>query len=137
MEGNPHPGAVKGRMSFQSFNPSIDKLNEAAENPDQPKVSSANTGDANNFERENGSSCIGPDGSNGFKAESEYNGDLKRKNPESVTEVLYPNKSPKTASREGDQRSSPNNRNGSYKQKKHEKLDFNVLRRPNVENRKA
>ena len=24
MEGNPHPGAVKGRMSFQNFNPSID-----------------------------------------------------------------------------------------------------------------
>jgi M-phase phosphoprotein-6 len=25
MEGNPHPGAVKGRMSFQNFNPSIDR----------------------------------------------------------------------------------------------------------------
>uniref|UniRef100_A0A453DXT7 Uncharacterized protein n=1 Tax=Aegilops tauschii subsp. strangulata TaxID=200361 RepID=A0A453DXT7_AEGTS len=24
MEGNPLPGAVKGRMSFQNFNPSID-----------------------------------------------------------------------------------------------------------------
>ncbi|MQM14358.1 hypothetical protein Taro_047290 [Colocasia esculenta] len=24
MEGNPHPGGVKGRMSFQNFNPSID-----------------------------------------------------------------------------------------------------------------
>jgi hypothetical protein len=24
MEGNPHPGAIKGRMSFQNFNPSID-----------------------------------------------------------------------------------------------------------------
>lgn len=24
MEGDPHPGAIKGRMSFQSFNPSID-----------------------------------------------------------------------------------------------------------------
>ncbi|XP_021894426.1 uncharacterized protein LOC110812062 isoform X2 [Carica papaya] len=24
MEGDPHPGAVIGRMSFQSFNPSID-----------------------------------------------------------------------------------------------------------------
>jgi hypothetical protein len=24
MEGNPHPGAVKGRISFGSFNPSID-----------------------------------------------------------------------------------------------------------------
>ncbi|EOY33994.1 Scarecrow-like transcription factor 11, putative isoform 2 [Theobroma cacao] len=24
MEGDPHPGAIVGRMSFQSFNPSID-----------------------------------------------------------------------------------------------------------------
>ena len=24
MEGDPHPGAINGRMSFQSFNPSID-----------------------------------------------------------------------------------------------------------------
>lgn len=24
VEGDPHPGALKGRMSFQSFNPSID-----------------------------------------------------------------------------------------------------------------
>lgn len=24
MEGDPHPGSVKGRMSFQSFNPLID-----------------------------------------------------------------------------------------------------------------
>ena len=24
MEGDPHPGAMKGRVSFRSFNPSID-----------------------------------------------------------------------------------------------------------------
>ena len=24
MEGDPHPGALKGRMSFQSYNPSVD-----------------------------------------------------------------------------------------------------------------
>lgn len=24
MEGDPHPGAAMGRMSFQSFNPSVD-----------------------------------------------------------------------------------------------------------------
>ncbi|KAL0015144.1 hypothetical protein SO802_002213 [Lithocarpus litseifolius] len=40
MEGDPHSGAIKGRMSFQSFNPSIDKLNEAASNP----VSATSTG---------------------------------------------------------------------------------------------
>ncbi|CAN6471762.1 unnamed protein product [Victoria cruziana] len=31
MEGDPHPGALRGRMSFQSFNPFVDKLNEEAE----------------------------------------------------------------------------------------------------------
>lgn len=39
MEGDPHPGAIKGRMSFQSFNPSIDKLNEEASKPHQPDMS--------------------------------------------------------------------------------------------------
>ncbi|XP_024981048.1 uncharacterized protein LOC112517898 isoform X2 [Cynara cardunculus var. scolymus] len=35
MEGDPTPGAIRGRMSFQSFNPSIDKLNDEASNPRQ------------------------------------------------------------------------------------------------------
>ncbi|KAK9168407.1 hypothetical protein Syun_000547 [Stephania yunnanensis] len=39
MEGNPPPGALKGRMSFQSFNPSIDKLNEEATNLHRQPVS--------------------------------------------------------------------------------------------------
>ncbi|OVA17845.1 M-phase phosphoprotein 6 [Macleaya cordata] len=43
MEGNPHPGALKGRMSFQSFNPSIDKLNEEAANPGQSQVPATNS----------------------------------------------------------------------------------------------
>ncbi|BAT91851.1 hypothetical protein VIGAN_07048800 [Vigna angularis var. angularis] len=36
MEGDPHPGALKGRMSFQSFNPSVDKLNEEEARLRQP-----------------------------------------------------------------------------------------------------
>uniref|UniRef100_A0A0A9D2I2 Uncharacterized protein n=1 Tax=Arundo donax TaxID=35708 RepID=A0A0A9D2I2_ARUDO len=40
MEGNPHPGAVKGRMSFQNFNPSIDKLNEEARDDHETESSS-------------------------------------------------------------------------------------------------
>ncbi|VVB04621.1 unnamed protein product [Arabis nemorensis] len=31
-DGDPQPGALVGRMSFQSFNPSIEKLNEEALN---------------------------------------------------------------------------------------------------------
>ncbi|WMV32177.1 hypothetical protein MTR67_025562 [Solanum verrucosum] len=40
MEGDPHPGAIKGRMSFQGFNPSIDKLSEEASKP-RPEDSAA------------------------------------------------------------------------------------------------
>ncbi|VAH56610.1 unnamed protein product [Triticum turgidum subsp. durum] len=50
MEGNPHPGALKGRMSFQNFNPSIDKLNDEASgrptqsaSPSNSQQDSANT----------------------------------------------------------------------------------------------
>ncbi|KAG1339240.1 putative Sanguinarine reductase [Cocos nucifera] len=47
MEGNPHPGALKGRMSFQSFNPSIEKLNEKATNIHQMQTSSSNNNHQN------------------------------------------------------------------------------------------
>nr|KJB20050.1 hypothetical protein B456_003G130300 [Gossypium raimondii] len=43
MEGDPHPGAVVGLMSFLSFNPSIDKLNEEASNACRPKASGGRT----------------------------------------------------------------------------------------------
>nr|XP_029150799.1 ABC transporter G family member 39-like [Arachis hypogaea] len=35
-EGDPHPGAARGRMSFQSFNPSVDNLNEEEAKLQQP-----------------------------------------------------------------------------------------------------
>ncbi|XP_061337917.1 uncharacterized protein LOC133284824 isoform X2 [Gastrolobium bilobum] len=41
MEGDPHPGALKGRMSFQSFNPSVDKLNEEEAILRQPAAETA------------------------------------------------------------------------------------------------
>ncbi|KAJ0720708.1 putative M-phase phosphoprotein [Helianthus annuus] len=44
MEGDPSPGAIRGRMSFQSFNPSIDKLNEEASNPRQSEGDSMCSG---------------------------------------------------------------------------------------------
>ncbi|XP_028092733.1 uncharacterized protein LOC114292916 isoform X3 [Camellia sinensis] len=47
VEGDPHPGAIKGRMSFQSFNPSIDKLNEEARNLCQPEASTTCSGNQN------------------------------------------------------------------------------------------
>ncbi|CAA3020408.1 M-phase phospho 6, partial [Olea europaea subsp. europaea] len=40
VEGDPHPVATSGWMSFLSFNPSIDKLNE----DHQPEASTMNSG---------------------------------------------------------------------------------------------
>jgi M-phase phosphoprotein-6 len=41
---DPQPGALLGRMSFQSFNPSIEKLHEEAINGGNPSSSSSNGG---------------------------------------------------------------------------------------------
>ena len=42
MEGNSHPGALRGRISFRSFNPSIDRLHDEASNVRQMKESNIN-----------------------------------------------------------------------------------------------
>ncbi|PKU68179.1 hypothetical protein MA16_Dca012848 [Dendrobium catenatum] len=47
VEGDPHPGALRGRMSFQSFNPSIDKLNEEATTIHQSPASNTSNGNDN------------------------------------------------------------------------------------------
>ncbi|CAL5424440.1 unnamed protein product [Camellia sinensis] len=129
IEGDPHPGAIKGRMSFGSFNPSIDKLNEAATNPRQPEASttcSGNQNGRNSDSREKGSTQYELEN---LKLNSSNNddasGDVKRKQHEVVSETQYPNKSQKNV--QGDQESSPNN-SSSQRQPKHEKLDWNVLR---------
>ncbi|KAI3819491.1 hypothetical protein L1987_13330 [Smallanthus sonchifolius] len=125
MEGDPSPGAVKGRMSFQSFNPSIDKLNEEASNPRQSDgdatCSSDQGGKPSNRENEE------PISANSNKT----NGGLKRKQVEATTEVQLPNKSPNVT--EGNQSSSSNT--GRKKSHKRGKLDFNVLRSPKSQNR--
>ncbi|GJZ81821.1 M-phase phosphoprotein 6 [Tanacetum coccineum] len=130
MEGDPSPGAIRGRMSFQSFNPSIDKLNEEASNPRQSEGDATPSGDQGGklFNRENEESVRWKDEtSNSNKA----NGDLKRKQ---VEEVHFPNKSPNTV--EGNQSSSKNSRKNSHKPPKRGKLDFNVLRSPNSQSKR-
>ncbi|RVW66038.1 hypothetical protein CK203_007430 [Vitis vinifera] len=207
MEGDPHPGATKGRMSFQNFNPAIDKLNDAA-NPCQPAVSATCSNNQsekivggwfdplNSLElfysisslydlcriilklsvtcfscnlqkmcvikllpecrlsvslwkctdttsnyfpftllRENRSSLDGEESMNVDKPNCNSNGDLKRKQPEEVSESQRPSKSPKDD--QGARKSSPNNSRGSHKQSKHEKLDWNVLRPPKSQNKRA
>ncbi|XP_059660774.1 uncharacterized protein LOC132307123 [Cornus florida] len=126
VEGDPHPGAVKGRMSFQSFNPSVDKLNEEEGNLHQPEASVNQSGTT--ASRENGSTQDGSESLKTGSSSSDANGDLKRKQVEVVSEVRYPNKSQKNV--QGNQESSSNNNMSSHKQSKREKLDWNVLRPP-------
>ncbi|XWS28814.1 hypothetical protein CRYUN_Cryun25bG0103700 [Craigia yunnanensis] len=119
MEGDPHPGAIVGRMSFQSFNPSIDKLNGEASNLCRPDASGGRT-----LSSENGSAFEAADCSKVGRD----NGDLKRKQSDIDSEPQYPNKSPKNG--HGVQSSQSTSKGSSKKQSKREKLDWNVLRPP-------
>ncbi|KAJ8747708.1 hypothetical protein K2173_013114 [Erythroxylum novogranatense] len=130
MEGDPHPGAAFGRMSFGSFNPSVDKLNENATNLDSPEASanatgfSSQTGDASFTD--NGSSLDGAESPGAAKPKSESNGDHKRKQSEMLSVPDNQHKSPKI-SQVGLQSSSCSSK-GSFKQQKREKLDWSILR---------
>ncbi|XP_029120222.1 uncharacterized protein [Elaeis guineensis] len=138
MEGNPHPGALKGRMSFQSFNPSIEKLNEEATNIHQMQTSSSNNDHQNGgiYNRVDGSSAVRSEDSTIASQENISDVDLKRKKPEMEMETSSPHKVLKSVSGDGDgQSSSKINRKGSYKQHKREKLDWNVLRPPKSTNK--
>lgn len=129
MEGDPHPGAVIGRMSFQCFNPSVDKMNEEAANPrqpDAPVTSSGPQSEGSSF-RDNGSAMNGEEPVSFNKQDHEGNEDFKRKQSEVVADTPYPSKSPRTM--QSDQQSSPAGSRSSHKQPKREKLDWNILRR--------
>ncbi|XP_050236186.1 uncharacterized protein LOC126686183 [Mercurialis annua] len=137
MEGDPQPGASIGRISFQSFNPSVDKLNEEASNggrceeSDVCATTSSDHSGKKSF-RGNGTSLDGVESSN--TGNTNLN-DLKRKQLEAELEPesQHKNKSPKT---EGDQQSFPNSNRKSFKQPKKEKLDWNVLRPKSQNNQK-
>lgn len=128
MEGDPHPGAVIGRMSFQSFNPSIDKLNEAAASTHQPEASATcfSSQIGRNALRENGSLEDGAECSKADKCDA--NGDLKRKQSEADPDQQYPNKSSKHV--QAGKQALPSYHKSSHKQVKREKLDWSVLRPP-------
>ncbi|KAG8387864.1 hypothetical protein BUALT_Bualt02G0065600 [Buddleja alternifolia] len=124
-EGDPHPGATRGRMSFLSFNPSIDKLNGEGSDPNETETATTSSGRQSETipVRENGSDDLELDGSN-----NDANGDLKRKQAEVASEANYPNKSWKVFSE--NQHSSPTSNRSSQKKHKREKLDWSVLRPP-------
>ncbi|XP_010483577.1 PREDICTED: uncharacterized protein LOC104762060 [Camelina sativa] len=118
---DPQPGALSGRMSFQSFNPSIEKLNEEAVNGGKtdasPTSSSSNGGKMSFSEPE--SSKVQPS--------RETNGDLKRKQSEVVSEERNrPNKSPRSS----DNPSPSNKRGNGFKKPKSKKVDWSVLKPP-------
>jgi len=128
MEGNPHPGAVKGRMSFQNFNPSIDKLNEEARGDHESESASPS-----NHHQDSANSSRGDEvpGSRfrGFDIDSSESislNELKRKQPELDMET--PSDTPQKTNVDG-RSSSQSNGRGSHKSNKREKkYDFNHLR---------
>ncbi|XP_042456231.1 uncharacterized protein LOC122040843 isoform X2 [Zingiber officinale] len=125
MEGDPHPGALKGRMSFQSFNPSIDKLNEEAANNQQNVATASNSyGDSS---RVGEATAIGSREPRIGRSNNGSDVGLKRKQPEVDSNSTTPEEMLKIYSDQGKQ-SSSNNRTGSLKQQKRGKLDWNVLR---------
>ncbi|CAA6656806.1 unnamed protein product [Spirodela intermedia] len=135
-EGNPYQGEAKGRMSFQNFNPSVDRMYQgAAATPSQSTSGNENQNMAAS-ERENG------DPSEDMIAGSPKNGpaaDLKRKQPDvdGVDSLGY--KSLGNPSGDGNgQASSRGNGKGSHKQQKRDKrLDWNVLRPPKLQARRS
>lgn len=130
MEGDPHPGALKGRMSFQSFNPSVDKLNEEEARLRQPAAETTRNQNTDASLRENSSSVEGSECANTDKKSVKVNGNVKRKQSEVICEAQHPNKSPKTE--DDDKQSSPSNSLGSFKKPTGDKLDWSVLRPSSV-----
>ncbi|KAH9609759.1 hypothetical protein KSS87_012749 [Heliosperma pusillum] len=120
MEGDPQPGTVRGRMSFQQFNPLIDKLKEeAVANGHEAEASTSSafqSGRSN--EREKRPSDMELD-------DNYLNGEHKRKQPKAVSQKSHPKKLQKNG--QGNKQPFPNDDRSSHKQPKRDKLDFNVL----------
>ncbi|XP_057782835.1 uncharacterized protein LOC131000784 [Salvia miltiorrhiza] len=134
VEGDPHPGATRGRMSFLSFNPSIDKLNEEASSPSETESAATSSGRQNESFRENGSPQCRSDDLGLDSSSNDSNGNHKRKQHDSGTEAETPSKSRK--SDQDNQDSNPARSRSSQKKNKREKLDWNVLRPPKYQSKK-
>ncbi|XP_020552268.1 uncharacterized protein LOC105170435 isoform X2 [Sesamum indicum] len=122
VEGDPHPGMTRGRMSFLSFNPSIDKLNEEASDVSETETPATSSG------RQNETISSRSDNSELDASSSIANGDLKRKQTEVTSEAQYPNKSLRNF--QDNQDSSPTRNHSTQKLHKRDKLDWSVLRPP-------
>ncbi|XP_073301488.1 uncharacterized protein [Primulina huaijiensis] len=132
IEGEPHPGATRGRMSFLSFNPSIDKLNEEACDLSENGSTATSSG------RQTEITSTRENTSPQDNLESDIlvsDGDLKRKHPDLSSDPSNTNKSWKNSLDRRD--SSSRGSNSSQKQQKREKLDWNVLRSSKHQNKKS
>ncbi|KAJ4907924.1 scarecrow-like transcription factor 11 (SCL11) [Raphanus sativus] len=111
---DPQPGALLGRMSFQSFNPSIEKLNEEATSGPETDASVPTSSSSNGGRMSFSEPKVEPS--------REINGDLKRKQSE---EQNHPSKSPKSSDKP-----SPSNKKGGdgFKKPKGRNAAWNVLK---------
>lgn len=137
MEGDPHPGAIKGRMSFQNFNPAIDKLNEEELKLSKPEASVTSSGTTSEIisNRENGSTKDGAENSKvNNKSSTNAKGDNKRKQ-DGVSDVRLPKRTQKN----GDDHKGPSS-SGKKKSQKYpprcEQGAFSVLVPPKHQNKK-
>ncbi|CAH8386409.1 unnamed protein product [Eruca vesicaria subsp. sativa] len=112
---DPQPVALLGRMSFQSFNPSIEKLNEEAisgRETDASSTSSSSNGGRMSFSEPR------------VEPSRETNGELKRKKSE---EQNHPSKSPRSS----DKPSSSKKKGGDgFKKPKSRKEAWSVMKPP-------
>lgn len=130
MEGDPMPGAVIGRMSFQNFNPSIDKLNDEVEDIDKKRsISTTSIADRNrmNTDGDNEVSHNGSDDVN--KNQENDDSDLQSKKLKVEANVQSSYCSPTNSIRRNlSQSSSVEGRKTS--QQEFHKLDWKHLRPP-------
>ncbi|KAL5991889.1 hypothetical protein ACLOJK_012800 [Asimina triloba] len=131
MEGNPHPGALKGRMSFQSFNPSIDQQ-QTINHKRLLQALAIKTIRCLIGAQENGLPETKEESTDIARASGHSSSDHKRKHPaaESKQKSPSPFKTVRNANGEASGQSSSDNRKSSVKQPKREKFDWSVLRPP-------
>lgn len=131
MEADPMPGAAIGRMSFQNFNPCIDKLNDEAEGIDDKRnVSTTCTADRNrmNTDRDNEVSPYGKDDFN-KNQENDDSEDLQSKKLKGEADAQSSYWSPTNSARDNlGQSSSVEGRKTS--QQECCKMDWKQLRPP-------
>ncbi|XP_031484825.1 uncharacterized protein LOC116253959 [Nymphaea colorata] len=129
MEGDPHPGALKGRMSFQSFNPFVDKLNEEAEGRSQSQHHDASKAELST-DRGNGAPESESD-PNIARTDSESDDEHKTKKPKVEMDMVNESQFTRSA---GHSKPS-NNKAGTSKQQSQGRFDWKVLRPPTGQNK--